>query len=49
VREETPIDYAAAVRAQIEGLRHLTVGQLRDKYREVFGEESRSNHKQSRK
>src|ERR1700689_3978952 len=35
----------AAVLKEIEGLRRLTVGGLRDKYREVFGEESRSNHK----
>ena len=34
------------VRQQIEALRHLTTGQLKDKYLEVFGEESRSNHKQ---
>jgi hypothetical protein len=31
---------------EIEGLRHQTVGQLKVKYREVFGAESRSNHKQ---
>src|ERR1700733_14067840 len=35
----------AAVLREIEGLRRLTVGGLREKYREVFGEESRSNHK----
>jgi hypothetical protein len=35
----------AAVLKEIEGLRRLTVGELREKYREVFGEESRSNHK----
>ena len=29
----------------IEALRRLTVAGLREKYREVFGEESRSNHK----
>jgi hypothetical protein len=28
------------IREQIEGLRHLTVGQLKEKYREAFGEES---------
>src|SRR3989337_2095697 len=33
-------------RQQIEELRYMTTGQLRQKYREVFGEESRSNHKQ---
>jgi hypothetical protein len=36
----------AALREQLEGLRHMTVGQLKDKYRQVFGEESRSNHRQ---
>lgn len=46
MREETTMDNTTAVRAEIEGLRHMTVGQLRDKYREVFAEESRSNHKQ---
>jgi Protein of unknown function (DUF2924) len=35
----------AAVLKEIEGLRRLTVGGLREKYREVFGEQSRSNHK----
>jgi hypothetical protein len=35
----------AAVLKEIEGLRRLTVGGLREKYREVFGEASRSNHK----
>ena len=34
------------IREQIEGLRHMTVGQLKDKYREAFGETSRSGHKQ---
>ena len=32
--------------SEIDGLRHQTLGQLRVKYREVFGQESRSNHKQ---
>jgi hypothetical protein len=31
------------VRAEIEALRHMTVGQLKVKYREAFGEDSRSN------
>jgi hypothetical protein len=31
---------------EIDALRRMTVGELRVKYREVFGEESRSNHKQ---
>src|SRR5438105_7103470 len=35
-----------ALREQIESLRHMTVGQLKTKYQEVFGETSRSNHKQ---
>ena len=34
------------IRREIEGLRHLTTTQLKEKYREVFGEQSRSNHKQ---
>ena len=34
------------VREQIEALRHMTVGQLREKYSAVFGEETRSHHKQ---
>jgi len=31
---------------EIDGMRHQTVGQLKAKYRKVFGDESRSNHKQ---
>lgn len=31
---------------QIESLRYMTVAQLKLKYREAFGEDSRSNHKQ---
>ncbi len=34
------------VREEIEALRNLTTAQLKEKYREVFGEDSRSNHKQ---
>lgn len=34
------------IREEIEGLRSLTTAQLKEKYREVFGERSRSNHKQ---
>src|SRR5215831_20235375 len=34
------------IREEIEGLRNLTTAQLKEKYREVFGEQSRSNHKQ---
>jgi hypothetical protein len=37
---------STAIREQIEALRQMTVGQLKEKYREVFGELSRSNHKQ---
>src|SRR5687767_16001918 len=35
-----------AVRLQIEEIQSMTVRQLRDKYRDVFQEESRSNHRQ---
>jgi hypothetical protein len=34
------------IRKGIDELSKMTVGQLRQKYLEVFGEESRSNHKQ---
>ncbi|MCE5309388.1 MAG: DUF2924 domain-containing protein [Acidobacteriales bacterium] len=34
------------IQSQIEALRRMTVRELRTRYREVFGEESRSNHKQ---
>jgi len=34
------------IRKEIDELSKMTVGQLRGKYLEVFGEESRSNHKQ---
>src|SRR5271169_2348016 len=37
---------STALREQIESLRHMTVGQLKTKYQEVFSESSRSNHKQ---
>ena len=36
----------AAMHKEIEELSRMTVGQLRQKYSVVFGEESRSNHKQ---
>jgi len=39
-------DSSTALREQIEALRHMTVGQLKEKYLEAFGEVSRSNHKQ---
>ncbi len=45
VRTEEKMD-ETQIREQIEGLRYMTTGQLKEKYREVFGEESRSNHKQ---
>lgn len=35
-----------ALQQQIEGLRQMTTGQLKGKYNEVFGEATRSNHKQ---
>ena len=35
-----------AMRKEIDELGWMTVGQLREKYLEAFGEESRSNHKQ---
>jgi hypothetical protein len=37
---------STAMREGIEALRHMTVGQLKQKYGELFGESSRSNHKQ---
>jgi hypothetical protein len=43
-RRENPVE--AAVRQQLEELKRITVGQLRQKHVEAFGEESRSNHKQ---
>jgi hypothetical protein len=52
-REETESGMSEAKRRhntsmwrEIDGMRHQTVGQLKAKYREVFGDESRSNHKQ---
>ena len=41
----TSVD-TSKLQAEIEGLYHLTTGQLKDRYRELFREESRSNHKQ---
>jgi hypothetical protein len=35
-----------SIRVQIDETQRMTVGQLREKYREVFREESRSNHRQ---
>jgi hypothetical protein len=34
------------IREEIEGLRSLATAQLKEKYREVFAEQSLSNHKQ---
>jgi len=45
MRNETAVD-PSRIGEEIEGLRSLTTGQLKDKYRDVFGEDSRSNHKQ---
>ena len=45
VREETTIDNAAGIRAEIERLRHMTVGRLKEKNLEVFGEEIQSGYK----
>ena len=43
---KTETNRSTGLREEIEALRHMTVGQLKDKYRDVFGESSRSNHKQ---
>ena len=37
---------AESIRKEIEKLRSLTAAQLKIKYREVFGEDTRSNHRQ---
>ena len=42
----TETNRTTSVREEIEALGHMTVGQLKDRYRDVFGEPSRSNHKQ---
>jgi len=39
-------DETTRIHEEIESLRQMSVGQLKEKYREVFGEETRSNHKQ---
>ena len=44
--EEAKRQQNASMWHEIDGLQHQTVGQLKVKYREVFGQESRSNHKQ---
>ncbi len=43
---KTETNRSTALREEIEALRHMTIGQLKDRYRDVFGEPSRSNHKQ---
>jgi hypothetical protein len=43
---KTETNSSTALREEIEALRNMTVGQLKNRYREVFGEASRSNHKQ---
>jgi hypothetical protein len=44
LRKEKVVE--TAMQKEIEDLSRMTVGQLRQKYLAVFGEESRSNHKQ---
>ena len=46
LRKERRVETAMQMQREIEALSRMTVGQLREKYMEVFGEESRSNHKQ---
>ncbi len=43
---KTEMVNSTAVRGQIEALRHMTIGQLKHRYIEAFGEATRSNHKQ---
>jgi hypothetical protein len=43
---ETKRRQNASIWREIDSLRYQTVGQLKVKYREVFGQPSRSNHKQ---
>ena len=45
MKQQTTVN-PSQIREEIEGLRHLTTAQLKDRYCDVFGEESRSNHKQ---
>jgi hypothetical protein len=44
LRRENVVE--TTIHKKIDALSRMTVGQLREKYLEVFGEESRSNHKQ---
>jgi hypothetical protein len=43
LRKEKRLETAMQMQKEIEALSRMTVGQLRQKYLEVFGEESRSN------
>lgn len=46
LRKEKRLETAMQMQKEIEALSRMPVSQLRQKYLEVFGEESRSNHKQ---
>jgi len=46
LKKEKRVETTMQMQKEIEALNRMTVGQLRQKYLEVFGEESRSNHKQ---
>jgi len=46
LRKEKRVETAMQTQKEIEALSRMTVGHLRQKYLELFGEESRSNHKQ---
>lgn len=46
LRKEKRVETAMQMQKEIDALSRMTVGQLHQKYTEVFGEESRSNHKQ---
>jgi hypothetical protein len=46
LRKEKRVENAMQMQKEIEALSKMTTGQLQQKYMEVFGEESRSNHKQ---
>jgi hypothetical protein len=46
LRKEKRVETAMQMKKEIEALSRMTTGQFQQKYLEVFGEESRSNHKQ---
>lgn len=46
MRTEANRPTSTSVREEIEALRHMSVGQLKQQYENVFGEQSRSNNKQ---